>query len=404
MGDSSTKIRFTIATIILAGGVATLGSVSTTWIAVTLAVYALPLFCQFIPIRWLNLAGLWWGLFLVAQTLISPWVPGLNYLTLPENFSRVIDVRDGIPGISGIQSITTDARGFRTSGIVDYDDAKPFRIFAIGGSTTEEIFLDDTKTWTSQLQENLNAIRQDNVEVINTGLSGLRSGNHLATLKKILHLNPDAAVFMLGANDWNHQIRRDNASLAQRLISNHTEPFWLSNTMLGKMLRIYKLQSGSADAGQTQQTNIIDGQGQRHMINRGSLQKRDQRNYEVSSISTTYINNLNAIGEVCRNNNIDCVFVTQPNGYSAEASSAYINSFWMTPPDEDYTLDLASLEKVAKTYNSHLVSFGQQDGHTVCDLAAEFEPSFDSFYDDFHFNEAGSTLVAARLAACLTDL
>jgi len=215
ISDSSTKLRFTIAAIILAGGLATLGSVSTTWLAVTLTVYALPLLCQFIPVRWLNLTGLWWGLFLAAQTLISPWVPGLNYLTLPENFSRVIDVRDGIPGISGIQSITTDARGFRTRGVVNYDDAEPFRIFAIGASTTEEIFLDDKRTWTSQLQGNLNATRQDDIEVINTGLSGLRSGNHLATLKKILHLNPDAAIFLLGANDWNHQIRRDNASLMQ---------------------------------------------------------------------------------------------------------------------------------------------------------------------------------------------
>jgi hypothetical protein len=67
-----------------------------------------------------------------------------------------IDVEaDNIPGISGIQNITTDEQGYRVMPPVDYTSADAVRIFAIGGSTTESILVDDKSTWTYLLQHSL---------------------------------------------------------------------------------------------------------------------------------------------------------------------------------------------------------------------------------------------------------
>ena len=44
---------------------------------------------------------------------------------------EVIDVRgDGMPGIQGIQRITTDARGYRVNRAIDYQHPAGLRVFA----------------------------------------------------------------------------------------------------------------------------------------------------------------------------------------------------------------------------------------------------------------------------------
>lgn len=77
------------------------------------------------------------------------------------------------------------------------------RVVAIGASTTEQIHLDDKSTWTHLLQEQLESrLPSVNVEVINTGVSGLRAEHHLETLEQVLDFEPDLVIFLIGINDW----------------------------------------------------------------------------------------------------------------------------------------------------------------------------------------------------------
>ena len=71
----------------------------------------------------------------------------------------------------------------------------------------------------------------------------------------------------------------------------------------------------------------------------------------------------------------------------------------MTPPNEDYTLDLTSMGGIADLYNQHLIRFARKQGHDLIDLAAAMPANFESFYDDVHFNTEG----ARRVAQVLTD-
>jgi hypothetical protein len=96
-----------------------------------------------------------------------------------------------VPGIEGVQRVTTDEKGFRVIPPVDYAAKRGLRVFAIGGSTTEEIGLDDRATWTHLLQENLEERLGRDVEVINTGVAGIRARHHLATLREVLRYRPD---------------------------------------------------------------------------------------------------------------------------------------------------------------------------------------------------------------------
>jgi hypothetical protein len=78
------------------------------------------------------------------------------------------------------------------------------RVIVQGGSTTEDIFVDDGRTWPEQLQEKLNAIlKTDRIEVINMGTSGYTSWNCVNDLKlNGLHLKPEIVVAYHGVNDF----------------------------------------------------------------------------------------------------------------------------------------------------------------------------------------------------------
>ena len=142
--------RWWLALGFLAFGVAAVGDwKSSPWIGLTLVLYAIPLFSQFVPSRLLRVYGLWFGFFLLLQTFVTP-LAGPRYITLRPNLRRPIEVLgDAMPGISGVQTITTDKKGFRVTKDVDYETKPPgtLRIFAIGASTTAQIMLDDHRTW-----------------------------------------------------------------------------------------------------------------------------------------------------------------------------------------------------------------------------------------------------------------
>src|SRR5262249_22890914 len=150
--------------------------------------------------------GVWASILLLLQSLTSSLVLNHDLKILRPNLKMNINVTGGIAGIAGKQTITTDHKGFRTTKEIDYSSQHGYRIFAIGGSTTVQIYLDDKRTWTHLLQESLEKTSGANVEVINTGVSGLRAQHHLATLRSIADLNPNLVLFLIGINDWNHHV------------------------------------------------------------------------------------------------------------------------------------------------------------------------------------------------------
>jgi hypothetical protein len=78
------------------------------------------------------------------------------------------------------------------------------RVIVQGGSTTEDIFVDDGRTWPEQLQAKLNArLKTDRIEVINMGTSGYTAANCLKDFKlNGLQLKPDVVIAYHGVNDF----------------------------------------------------------------------------------------------------------------------------------------------------------------------------------------------------------
>ncbi len=97
--------------------------------------------------------------------------------------------------------ITINSKGFRTP---EFDNKKKddrFRIMTIGESSTMSLEVHDLETWSRRLERYL----QDaglSVEVLNCGVDGAYSGDHLGMFKKeLIDYSPDLVLYYAGRND-----------------------------------------------------------------------------------------------------------------------------------------------------------------------------------------------------------
>ncbi len=100
-----------------------------------------------------------------------------------------------LPGVEGPSRFTTNADGLRA------EARRPehaYRILAIGGSTTESLYLDDAETWPRLLQQRLGALRgRADVWVGNAGKSGLNSRHHVVQAMQLLPQLPRMDVVLV---------------------------------------------------------------------------------------------------------------------------------------------------------------------------------------------------------------
>lgn len=392
-------MRWGFSILIILFGIITFDTESLKWGLLGLLLYSTPLLFQFLQNKNIHIYAIWFGVFLVIQSILSPVLMQSDFKTLPPNMHQIINIKAGVPGISGKQTITTDSKGFRTTKKIDYQNKADFRIFAIGGSTTEQLFLDDKATWTHLLQENLSKITGMNVEVINTGVSGLRAIHHLATLRKISTMHPDLAIFLVGINDWNRQIKLAFSKETDLKTPGITrQQLVFRKTLLGKTLdRAFKYSMGLI-----KEPEIIDEMGDYFV--RGSLERATVVSFTPDTVSQEYAETLSTISDECKKYKLKCMFITQPTGYHHGATEKFKKDFWMTPPNQNYSVDFDSMVRLAALYNAYLIKFSKENNHYICDPASRLVPTVENFQDDCHFTTSGARNMSAIINACVLDI
>ena len=394
-------MRWVLSISILLFGIFLFDNESVKWTAITIGLYSVPLMFQFYKKYDMHIWSVWFGVFLVAQSFVSILLFDQDFKTLTPNMYEIIDVRGGIPGISGKQSVTTDSHGFRITKKIDYNDDASFRIFAIGGSTTEQVYLDDKRTWTHLLQMRLTGKVPGNVEVINTGVSGLRAVHHLATLKNVIKYKPDMVIFLMGINDWNWHIKDHfNPPVKKSVLLEYRENLLLRKTLVGNVIFIgFSMINSRLKANQGPVLTIDNGEY--FSKQRNSLARSDVRVFKPEKVRESYKKTFDEISDTCTQAKIICMFVTQPVGYQDSATDNFKKGFWMTPPNTSYTLDFSSMNNIATVYNEFLITESEKKGHFSCDLAGKLLPTVDNFFDDCHFNISGARNVSQHLSACV---
>lgn len=143
------------------------------------------------------------ALAVLAELVFGSIFFGENYgvLVVDRNVSRRFDATERYGG--GMTEYLRDHHGLRGQ----YPDPSQIDILTIGGSTTNEILIDEGKTWSDRLGKEFAAANRPMV-VVNAGVDGQSTVGHLKVFElwfpKIPNFRPRYILAYIGINDLSH--------------------------------------------------------------------------------------------------------------------------------------------------------------------------------------------------------
>jgi lysophospholipase L1-like esterase len=323
----------------------------------------------------------------IVLRIYNPFVTRVrgNEIVLPANVKYEFkNVK--IPGLNSNIIHTKNSLGFRGPELPP--DDKEFRIFCVGGSTTECFYLNDGKDWPALLMKNLNQ-NDKKVWVNNAGLDGHSTRGHLILLKDhLLKFKPDMVVFLVGCNDVasDGMNKYENYHLNNR--KRFLENFEVFNAWLSwkRSRNAKKMGLGHKPVDFTH-WETADTTGWKKVLNEFVAGKPAQKQID------TYGKRLLELAEVCEMAGAIPVFVTQP--------SMLCNA--TDPVSQRYLGNMKFQGKSALEYRAVLDKYNlaamelrntNNKKYTVIDAANQLPASSNNFYDFFHYTLAGSQLMA----------
>lgn len=359
------------------------------------------------------LAGLSGLLTLLLGEVLLRILASDAYFVWPPHLRRELHPSpEFMPGVSGVSSFRINAQGLRGDELAE---DRSIRLLALGGSTTECLFLDDSEAWPRLLQDHLAAARKDpKIWVGNAGRSGHNTWHHRVQAEKLLAQVPDVSIVLVlaGVNDLSHRLALDRAyappdadrvmdeAFEQKPIRFMPGPFY-QRTALWQGLK--KIDRRLRTAGTAQ-----DATGRVYETWRRRRQGASVLRTELPDLGPAlaeYAANLRAIADSAAQQGARVVFATQPALWRGDLPEDLEHLLWMggigrfqEESGHEY-YSAGALASGMEAYNRTLLEVCRATPGAVCvDLAASLPRDTGAFYDDVHFNEAGSRRVAMVLA------
>jgi lysophospholipase L1-like esterase len=322
----------------------------------------------------------------------------------PPHFSFRTEPEQGLPGVYGHNLFTTDNMGFRGDDLVTPKPKHEFRIFMVGGSTTECLYLDDAKAISGVLQKRLGgrASGDINVKVYGAGKSGDASDDHVSMIAhRIVHLEPDMIIVFSGINDLTRSIYHyDYTHYVKEKTG--TEPSLLLPLATGFQMarRVYNLKTRFFPTDAEVSEKITSQTRYREKVRmRESVPVSDERpRLDLQA----YANNLRTIMGSSQAHKVRLIFMTQQTTWNSPVDPAAKSWQWMRYRNgvnyrEDYMND------AMESLNDQMRRIAAENSILLYDLARSMPKSLEFFYDDAHFNEKGADTAATELAALILE-
>lgn len=325
---------------------------------------------------------------------------------------------DVMPGVRGASRFEINSLGLRGD---ELSAARSLRILALGGSTTECLYLDQTEAWPSVLQSLLGP----RAWVGNAGRSGAHTLHHRLQAEELFAqlTGMDAVIVLAGVNDLSLRLSQDRAwrpfdfTSPEALSALRREAFavqpprfadgpFYKRTALWQALKKLDLLVRSRGATQDDRGRIYDT-WRRHRREAPRLRRRLP---DLGPALAEYADNLRAIARSAARHRGRLVFVSQPALWRDDLPPDLERLLWMggvgrfqKESGHEY-YSVSALAAGMNAYNRTLLATCRRIPEAVCvDLAALLPRDTTAFYDDVHFNEAGSRRVARILAERLSS-
>jgi len=265
-------------------------------------------------------------------------------------------------------------------------------IIAIGGSTTECMFISEGKTWEDQLYKNLSG-SFPKLWVNNGGFAGHSSFGHIILLRDyIINLKPTICLFLVGGNDID---RKD--------LNPHDENFTKTNdkwilslakksALANTLLNLYRNHLAK-------EKSLADGKPF-SLLNKKPFVIPDfviQEKIRLQEpLVKAFASRLKEMIRLCKLNGIEPIFITQPclAGESIDSVTGVdLASFPMSDK-----INGKLFWKYMQLYNAETIKVSKEEGLCCIDLANELPKSSAYYYDLIHYNISGNARVAKILS------
>lgn len=376
-------------------------------------------------------AGITIGTVEIFLRLIEPDnVEVRHLLHTPNQQVRFVPKKGVMPGVDYDESsFTTNEAGLRADPVPPPDT---LRILAVGGSSTEALFLDDRDAWPRVLQEALRAATGRDIWVANAGKSGLSSISHVVQLHyQLAELRPDIVLLTAGINDLNQCISGglqaiiDNARLVQNADFMHNYRNYVFDRILPEQptrawrtVELWQRARGLYDqrnALVTGQFNYVvqDKAGEFYTEQRRRRQSAKKRDAapDIKTCIVAFEDNLHRIVAAAKEHNTRLIFATQGSLYRDNLTEDEESLLWFgavdenpfapEPPRRYYTA--AAMAMMLGQYNAATLRICASEKLVCLDMDAALPKTIASYYDDVHLNVQGSHTLAKAFAALLLE-
>ncbi|HEY6549162.1 MAG TPA: SGNH/GDSL hydrolase family protein, partial [Vicinamibacteria bacterium] len=315
------------------------------------------------------------------------------YRALPPNLTASFWLKNA-RGVAGPSSYRVNSMGARSR---EWDDnrRREYRVLCMGGSTTESLVNDQSRAWTTLLEQELGTLADGRrVWVGNIGRSGWSTRHHRLQARHLLGVyDPQVVVVLAGVNDLASRLKQGSdydprylekperqATLVRqsfavapgRFASEWHDDPWLKRTRLWQLLR--RLKYGVAD----QPDEFQDPEG-RYLQRWRAARARGGRLAELPPLEGAldeYAENVLEIVRLARAHGARILLMTQPVLWREDLDEDEKASLWMggvgefrRSPRSSY-YEPAALARAIDAYNERLLQVCARSGAECLDLAA----------------------------------
>jgi lysophospholipase L1-like esterase len=293
------------------------------------------------------------------------------------------------PGV--MITYSRDRYGFRGGS----GDAKSIQILALGGSTTNERYVDDADTWTARLQRLL-AERHCPLTIANAGVDGYSTIGNIASFAQwfdhIPDLKPRFVLVYVGLNDAALDPRSANFARAQKYESRWRtfSHYVAANSALR---RLYVSLRGWWVA---RRAHVVHGEVP---ITPASIWEPASLPLEFAAGAAdkarAYRQRLERLDVLIREFGALPIYVTQ-----IRVDGRVVDGVWQQVAGSNGAVDTATLLAINQT----TLDFCRDRGEACVDLAGKLNFAPGDYYDAVHTAPAGSARIAGFLATELPPI
>lgn len=337
----------------------------------------------------------------------TDWVP---------RFHRQYNI-EGIAGQKGNMDFTINEFGFRSSSMKT--SKKPqgsYRVFFLGGSTTEELYMPEEKTFPFLVEKPLaRAFPEKRFECINGGISGYLAADVLALLiYKVLYYEPDLVVVMLTNNDLRYgtipsydPVRRPNYEKA------YYRPGYDEGigTHLSKILK----RSHFLTLLKWRLLNRIappDAEKYKTPLEQFEVWRRERKENPFndppeSKSLDDFVKYLEETIFVAKGHQVRLIFMTEPFVYQKDLSQEIDEKLWSgwlgAASSLRVNLSNEFLLRESNRFNDAMRELSRKHNVELIDLEREIPKDLDHFFDDVHFTPQGAQRASEVITSYLTS-